>query len=152
MTYGILTTSTGAWVDNCEFGTRAEAEAHLRAQFHREWIEKHEVAERSGTMGEKKKCWYRLREDGQKIVRHDGYELHDMADIAAELQVLRQSWEDEVSEAHLSRVAAMEEFIDKVFDYWSFDNDQRHTHTWHTREDLRAEYAKLAASAVKEPA
>jgi hypothetical protein len=45
------------------------------------------------------------------------------------------------------RVRGLEAFIDKVFVHWSFDNDQQHTHTWHTREDLRAEYAALTPPA-----
>lgn len=46
-----------------------------------------------------------------------------------------------------SRVAAMEEFIEKVFQHWSFNSDQRHTHTWHTREDLREEWFGIKTGA-----
>lgn len=48
MTYGIRNKSTGQWCENSTFGTRADAEAHLKAQYHQSWIECHEVCERSG--------------------------------------------------------------------------------------------------------
>lgn len=53
-------------------------------------------------------------------------------------------------DALAERVRGLEAFIDKVFVHWSFDNDQQHTHTWHTREDLRAEYAALTPPAPQQ--
>lgn len=34
------------------------------------------------------------------------------------------------------KVKSLQEIIDLVDAYWKFDNDQRHTHTWHDKQDL----------------
>ena len=59
----------------------------------------------------------------------------------------------DVAEAYLAaerKMAAMEEALKLVRDYWTFDNHQHHTHTWHDREECMAKIAKALSSTPKE--
>ena len=126
MTYGIRNKATGAWVENCEFATREEAEAHLRAQFHREWIEDHHIEERSGTMGAQKcdipkpyrNVTVRFTTGGRQCqVQYPtgAYGCRDSTEC--------KTWADRLNDAYASgwvaatlpsRVAAMEEALRKI--------------------------------------
>lgn len=44
MTYGIRNIYTGAWCENTTFHDRDEAVRFYKAQYHREWLDAHEVA------------------------------------------------------------------------------------------------------------
>lgn len=57
----------------------------------------------------------------------------------------KEYWEDppltgqaglQLADAREKHAAHVKRFAEELRKWWSFDDDQQHTHSWHTREDF----------------
>lgn len=49
-------------------------------------------------------------------------------------EVFEKGWSDEESRAE-ARTAALEEALEIIKRHWTFNDYQRHTHSWHDKQD-----------------